>query len=356
VGHRVVRGLLARGNGLQQEERVTRWGAMASGLAVIPWALFAARDARADPVADADVLFQEGTRLIEAHRFAEACPKLAESQKLDPALGTLLYLAACHEKLGLTASAWSEFSSATEWAERTNQPDRAAFGHKHMLQLESTLARVVIRATEMPPGFELSVDDRAHGSAAAGTALPLDPGTHVIQGSAPGYRPWRTTVTVPGKAVTLTVDVPVLDPVVPVVATPPTHDAPTPTDGTAPTARAPESHALPWSAAGLATAGIVVGSVFGVMTFAERDSARAACPQNVCAPGGLDDVDRLRTYSTVSTVAFGAGIAGALAAGYLFLRDNAGVHGPGASAAAGSVTVMPAFSSRRAGLELRARF
>jgi hypothetical protein len=117
---------------------------------IIPFAFFLACEARADPAAQADLLFQGGIRFLQAGHFAEACPKLAESQKLDLALGTLLHLAACHERLGLTASAWSEFSSATDWVKRTNQPARAAFGRKHMTQLESTLASVVIRASQVP--------------------------------------------------------------------------------------------------------------------------------------------------------------------------------------------------------------
>jgi len=337
---------------------VTHWGGLvAGGLAVIPLAFLFAGEARADPAADADVLFQEGTRLLEAGHFAEACPKLAGSQKLDPALGTLLYLAACHEKLGLTASAWSEFSSATEWAKRTNQPDRAAFGRKHMTELESTLARVMIRAPLVPPGFALRVDDGAQGTVATGIALPFDPGPHTVEVTAPGYQPWRTTVNVPAESTTLTVDVPALEPGAPAAAPLPAVESGAPPDSTTPGASS-SSHVLLWSAAGLGATGIVVGSVFGVMTFAARDSARAACPQNACAPGGLDDVDRLRTYSTVSTVAFGVGLAGALAAGYLFLRElgHASADSAAPKVVSRSVTLVPSLSTRHAGIDLLARF
>jgi len=45
----------------------------------------------------ADALFRQGRELLEQERFAEACVKLAESQRLDPKLATLMYLADCHE-------------------------------------------------------------------------------------------------------------------------------------------------------------------------------------------------------------------------------------------------------------------
>ena len=38
---------------------------------------------------DADALFKEGRALLDAKKFDEACPKLAESQRLDPGAGTL---------------------------------------------------------------------------------------------------------------------------------------------------------------------------------------------------------------------------------------------------------------------------
>jgi len=332
---------------------VTRWRFIARGLAVIPIVFFVAREARADSAAEAEALFHDGTQLLEAGRFAEACLKLAGSQKLDPALGTLLYLAACHQKLGLTATAWTEFSSATEWAERTDQPKRTAFGRTHMIQLESTLAKVVIRAVRVLPQFEVKVDDEVLDSPASGAARPLDPGTHTVEATAPGFVAWRTTVHLAARAETLTVDVPALEPALPPAAPQRAMDPSPPRDGATSSATLP-SQVLASSAAGLATAGIVVGSVFGVMTFAARNSARAACPQNACGPGGLDDVDRLRTYATVSTVAFGVGLAAALATGYFNLRGNASRGGPGALAR--SVTLVPGISPRQAGIELLARF
>ena len=55
--------------------------------------------------AAAEALFDQGVRLMKQNNFAEACPKLEESDRIDPAVGTLLYLGECYERVGKTASA-----------------------------------------------------------------------------------------------------------------------------------------------------------------------------------------------------------------------------------------------------------
>ena len=75
--------------------------------AVVAVALSSASPASAqghDPVA-AEAAFAEARALMQKGRFDEACPKLEASLSLDPALGTLLNLGDCYEKVGKTASA-----------------------------------------------------------------------------------------------------------------------------------------------------------------------------------------------------------------------------------------------------------
>jgi len=60
--------------------------------------------ARAQTTGAAEMLFEEGRRLLESRDVAAACAKFAESQRLEPAGGTLMNLAACHERAGKTAT------------------------------------------------------------------------------------------------------------------------------------------------------------------------------------------------------------------------------------------------------------
>jgi hypothetical protein len=350
--------------------------AYASGVALSA-AMFASGPAHAGNKMAAEALFRDGTQLLEAGHVDEACAKLAASQAIDPALGTLLYLAACHEKEGLTASAWSEFSSATQWAQRANQPERVQFARRHLAALETRLSGVLIHASKVA-GFELRVDDGLLTAAAVGTRLPLDPGDHTIEASAPGYQTWRTRITIVSGQTVSTVTVPRLveasapsGPAAPIAASSPTespepaHDATIQEPATdsqgaggpggpvSPVSSNP--HILTWTAVGIAGAGIVVGTTFGALTFGARDSARSECPNNRCSPGGFDDIRHARTDATVSTIGFGVGLAAAGAAGYLLIRGDGGARGA-PTAALRPITIVPGVSAHEASVSILGRF
>ncbi|MEI9950013.1 MAG: hypothetical protein WDO74_13790 [Pseudomonadota bacterium] len=46
----------------------------------------------AEQKATAEAVFEEGMRLIKQGKFAEACPKFEMSQRVEPGVGTMLYL------------------------------------------------------------------------------------------------------------------------------------------------------------------------------------------------------------------------------------------------------------------------
>lgn len=166
--------------------------------------------------AAAEALFDEGKRLVDAGKFADACPKFEESQRLDAGLGTMLYLADCYEKAGRTASAWATFREAAAVARSSGQADREQIARGRAEALEPKLHRLALRVEDTTEGLTVERVEVTSGRREAlsratwGVALPIDPGSYRVTASAPGKTPWSSNVTIPPEAGTQTVAIPAL--------------------------------------------------------------------------------------------------------------------------------------------------
>lgn len=144
--------------------------------------------------AQADALFTEGFKLLEAQRYAEACAKLGESQRLDPAPGTAFNLAKCEEGQG-------HFGAATRWwreaiARFPENDTRRAEAQKNVEIAEAKAVRFMLRiAPDAPKGTTVSLDDRALEAKELTAAVVVDVGTHRIVVKAPGRESRDFTVT-----------------------------------------------------------------------------------------------------------------------------------------------------------------
>jgi hypothetical protein len=264
-------------------------------------------------------LFKEGRTLVDQGRYGEGCRKLEESQRLDPGGGTLLNLALCHEKEGRTATAWAEFTEALGIARKDDRPQRIEMAQQHIEALEPTLSRLIVQvppASDLPD-LEIKRDGTAIRRAAWGTAMPVDPGEHILEAYALGKIPWKQSVTVGGKAETKTVAVPPLENA-PIVATP---SAPS-TSGQMPASyvevRRPINPAT-WVAYGLGAVGVGVGAYFGLRAMNEQETADENCPQDFCNRTGSSANANAIKAANISTVGFGVGIIGVGLGTYLLL-------------------------------------
>lgn len=161
--------------------------------------------------AAAEQLFRDGKRLMKEGKLAEACDAFAESQKIEPAFATLMNLADCREKNEQLASAWGLFLEV----ERKTRSDAAnaalaAKAKERAAALEPRLSYLTISVPKESDidGLSLSRNDVDVAEGTWNRAIPVDGGTYVVTGRAPGHEPWSTTVTVPTEKGRVSVDVP----------------------------------------------------------------------------------------------------------------------------------------------------
>ena len=169
-----------------------------AGLLASPAAVFAGAPAASK--AAADVLYEDGKRLLGEKKYEQALAKLLASQHLDPGLGTLLNIAYCYEHVGKTASAWATYNEAAGVANATDDKEgRADMATRAAKALEPKLARatITVPAENRAVGLEVRRDGELVDAATWDSSAPNDPGTHVFAASAPGRAAWKTSVEVP---------------------------------------------------------------------------------------------------------------------------------------------------------------
>jgi len=255
----------------------------------------------------AEALFAEGKKLMDEGKYAEACPKLAESQRLDPGTGTLLNLATCYEDAGQVASAWSTWLYAAASARTAGQTERETLARDRAAALEPKLGRltIVVPETQRPEGLTVARDGVDLTATTWGTALPTDAGEHRIVAKAPGRESWEGTATVQdGQTSEITI------PELAVLPEPP----PAPAASEAKPAESKGSFTKPlgFTLLGVGVVGIGLGSVMGILAIDKNNQSKESCTApdyTVCSSDGVDLRNQALTFGNVSTVAFIAGAA-----------------------------------------------
>jgi hypothetical protein len=288
----------------------------------------ASAEASAQEKALGSRLFDDASKLMASGQIAAACPKYAESERLDPELGTLLHLGECYAKLGKTASAWASFKEAADVAAQRNDP-RTAKIRERMTALEKALPNlVIVVADSEPPALEVRQDGAVVGKAGWGSPIPVDPGEHKISATAPGAKPREVTLTVPEKAQTLTVNLPPIE-YLPATATTPPQGIEPAGPSAAQSSTVTSDEARPWFSShqrtialvvgGVGVVGLGVGSAFGLMAKSTYDKSGPHCSLDHCDATGHDFRQSAFTKADVSNVAFGVGAAALVGGVVLFL-------------------------------------
>jgi hypothetical protein len=170
---------------------------------------FAPRLALAQVVSEADrqaarELFQQGFQLQQAGKYTDALDKFQRAQAVYSAPTNLLHIAECQAQLGQLVESTETYRGLARLMLLKDTPQ--AFlaaqtqGAAELQQIEPRIPRVRV---EVAPtnigGLAVTIDDQPMNVALVGVDRPIDPGTHKVTVSAPGYIWQERTITVKEK-------------------------------------------------------------------------------------------------------------------------------------------------------------
>jgi hypothetical protein len=254
-----------------------------------------------DP-AGAEELFREARALVTNGDYTAACPKFAESQRLDPATGTLFNLADCEEHVGHAAEAWGDFLAAAE--ELSPGDERYAYASQHAAALEPTLAHLVIVVTGTARDTTtVTRDGVVVGEASLGVPLPVDAGAHAIVTSAPLHASRLVDVSLaPGQTRRIEVE---------------------PGESIE---RANLPRTLGYVALGVGAAGLAIGTYFGIRALSSQSDSEADCTAGVCRDArGISAHEDAQAFSRAADIGLAIGLSGVAAGCVLLLSSRAQV-------------------------------
>jgi hypothetical protein len=270
----------------------------AIAIAVLLASTAAAQEPQLDPIAkEAQALFLAGREAVKRGDLLIAQEKFLRSLELSPTQGTLLNLAAVDEQLGKLVNALECFELAKKRLLETD--DRYPVARDGAARVR---ARIPTLRVDFAAGSPVLMGARIDGAPLAvsniGADVPMDPGTYKIATSAPGRAERSYEVTLKeGAKITLTVEAGARL----VEAAPPAPVAPHPT----------YMQAAGLAAGGVGVAGLVIGTVTGVLAIKKKSDAASLCPDpNHCQGAGLDASGSGHALAGVSTASFVVGAAG----------------------------------------------
>jgi hypothetical protein len=289
-----------------------------------------ARAAGNDPAA-AEALFRDGRAAAQKGDWETACPKLRESQRLDPAAGTLLNLADCEEHRGKIATAWQLYRQVVESLPESDE--RVPFAKKRAADLERKLPHLTVRLVgPVPNGAKVVRNEIELSDASLGSALPVDPGAYKIVVTAPGHEPSTKEVVVAEGA----------SPLIEIRAGAPlgTTEIPPP--------KTTSNRTAGWVVGGIGVAGLGVGAVAGILTLGKKGTVDDNCnAEKRCNQAGYDAAQSGKTLGMVTTTGLVVGAIGVGVGAYLLLSGDKNTTGGGSAVTAGFSLDGPSLAYRR---------
>jgi hypothetical protein len=273
-------------------------------------------------MAHARELLNQGLHQREIGDISGALEKLRAANSLVRTPILALELGKTYMQLGKLVEARETFLSVARIRVRSEETTRSTAARNESARLADEirprLASVTIRVSGATSGaFTVTIDGAAMPAETLGTTRLVDPGAHVVfvQGTDGASSEMRVELA---EGETRDVHFSMGTPQLPIprsatASALPVAGATRSTDNTAPATGASRWSSLFYLGIGLAGAGVVVGTVTGLLSVSKESSVNDACGGGLRCPHSVhDDLQTGRTLADVSTVSFAVAGVGAI--------------------------------------------
>lgn len=333
-----------------------RIGHRRSTLVLVAALAAAARPSWADEAGDARRArsqFQRALELAKAGDCAQAIPLFREVGQFRMTSQVRYQIASCEERVGHLVAALGGYELALSEGGGTAGADFVAEVEARARDLRARIPRLVIVRGEGAEAAVVTLNGTALGEASLAAPIPVDPGPHTVEASAPGRRKFSKTLRVAERE-TAEVQIVIGDANAPESAPPAPADAgPRAAGGPLPADR-PSVPLGAWIAGG---AGLVALGGAGLTWMLRQDrkaelDTRCGPDRRSCPPSARSTYDDAKLYDTLSPVLLGVGVAGVGAAAALWLLRGDSERG----ASERSVAAEPVLAGQWSGVVVRGRF
>jgi hypothetical protein len=321
----------------------------------------AQEESSAAETAAARALGVEGLKLAQAGKCEEAIIKLDRAEKLHHSPIILGRLGECHVTLGRLVEGTEMLRKMLREPLPPNpSPAITKAYERAQATLDSAKSRIasVNISVNAPPdaAITLTVDGKSVAAVMIGSDMPLDPGEHTLEVSAPGFIKSATRVMLgPGDKESVNLKLESDPNAAPAAAaasdksppdkptTPEAQDEQRSSASSSPMSDTPVSSGPNRTAAyislGVGAVGIGLGAVFGLSAMKAKSDLENDCGGTTCPASEEDRLSDAKRSGTLSTIAFGVGAAGLTFGTILFF--TAGSTSSSASSGTSSVAIGP---------------
>jgi hypothetical protein len=273
--------------------------------------------------ATARTLAQEGQQALEGKNYPVAVDKFSRADALVHAPTLLLGLARAQVGLGRLVEAQENYNRIIRDGVASNAPHSWAKAledaTKEVAAIPARVPWVTITVLG-PTNPEVIIDSTPIPTASLGVKRPVNPGSHTVRVSAEGYVPSEKSITLSeGQTTTVNIELEQVATDSAQVAKKGSVGA----DTTSPSG--PDTRKIvAFSALGLGGAGVIAGTITGILALRKHDQIKKACNNGSQCDVNLNQASAIDSYHTVaniSTVSFIVGGVGAAAGVVLLLTQ-----------------------------------